>query len=379
MNFQHTESRRMLAEMLERFLQERYGFEERTRIAYSEQGFSREIFQELAGLGIVAALFDEDDGGLGGEGFDIAVVFEALGRALVVEPFLDALIAGRLIARLGNETQREQLTAILAGDCVAILAHYEPEGRYDLHHVGTTATPRDGGYVLTGDKAVVGFGDRCDVLLVSARCAGEVDDAAGIALFVLRPDCPGLHVNGYPRVDGGRAAEIRLDGVQVGAGDLLGSAGKAHDAIEAAIAAGTLALSAQALGAMEVAKTSTLEYFRTRKQFGVPIGKFQALQHRMADLLLEIEQTRSAVINAASALQGDRLTRERAVSAAKYTVGRVGTLVAEETVQMHGGIGMTWELPLGHYGKCLTMIDHQLGDEDHHLQRYIELAREHAA
>ena len=373
MNFEQTESRRMLAEMLGRFMGERYGFEARNRIAYSETGYSEEIWKELAELGVIAALFEAKDGGLGGEGFDLAVIFEALGRSLSVEPFLGVLLAGKLIASRGNGDQKQHLVEMLAGECLSTLAHYEPEGRYELNHVATTAQAAEGGFVISGHKSVVSFGDRCKLAVVSARTAGEDDALDGVSLFLVPANSNGLRIRGYANVDGGRAAELHFDHVKVSTAQLLGGLGDAHADIEQTIASGVLALSAQALGAMEMAKDSTVEYFKTRQQFGVAIGKFQALQHRMAEMLLEIEQSRSAVINAANALAADRQTRERAVSAAKYTVGRVGTLVAEETVQMHGGIGVTWELPLGHYAKCLTMIDHQLGDEDYHLQRFIDL------
>jgi alkylation response protein AidB-like acyl-CoA dehydrogenase len=181
---------------------------------------------------------------------------------------------------------------------------------------------------------------------------------------------------GTPTMDGGRVAEVTFSGVRVGADALLGAEGQGYPTLERAVGRGILALCAEALGAMEAAKEATLDYLRTRKQFGVPIGSFQALQHRMADLLLEIGQARSAVINAASALDADRITRERALSSAKFSIGRIGTLVAEECIQLHGGIGMTWELPMAHFAKRLVMIDHQLGDEDHHLERYIALGRE---
>jgi alkylation response protein AidB-like acyl-CoA dehydrogenase len=184
-------------------------------------------------------------------------------------------------------------------------------------------------------------------------------------------------VRGYPNIDGGRAAEIIFAGVTLGPDALLGVEGAGSATIEHSVGKGMLALCAEALGAMDVAKDATLEYLRTRKQFGVPIGSFQALQHRMANLLVEIEQARSAVINAAAAIDADRVTRERALSAAKVTIGRIGTLVAEECIQLHGGIGMTWELPLAHYAKRLVMIDHQLGDEDHHLARYVAFGRAH--
>jgi alkylation response protein AidB-like acyl-CoA dehydrogenase len=282
-----------------------------------------------------------------------------------------------LIAGRGNDEQKRYLAQMMAGTCIPAFAHYEPAGRYELQHVETTARAAGGGFILDGHKAVVCFGDRCDLVVVSARTDGESDAVNGVSLFVLPADTSGLRIRGYGNVDGGRSAELHFDSVTLDSEHLLGAIGDAHPHIEEAVAAGVLALSAQSLGAMEMAKDATVEYFKVRQQFGVPIGKFQALQHRMADILLEIEQSRSAVINAANALAAGRQARERAVSAAKYTVGRVGSLIAEETVQMHGGIGVTWELPLSHYAKCLTMIDHQLGDEDHHLQRFIDLGQSH--
>ena len=240
--------------------------------------------------------------------------------------------------------------------------------------MATTAKPEGDGWVLNGSKAVVLFGDEAQLLLVSARTAGAVDDQAGISLFLVPGDAAGITRRGYGRIDGGHAAEVSLANVKVGADALLGKVGEGHALLERIIGFGLLALAAESLGAMDVAKNHTLEYLRTRKQFGVPIGSFQALQHRMADLLLEVEQSRSAVINAAAAIDSaDRTERERALSAAKFTIGRIGALVSEESIQMHGGIGMTWELPLSHYAKRLVMVDHELGDEDHHLARYIAL------
>jgi alkylation response protein AidB-like acyl-CoA dehydrogenase len=203
-----------------------------------------------------------------------------------------------------------------------------------------------------------------------------VDSAQGISLFLVPGDAAGLQRRSYGRMDGGSACELVLDRVRVGADALLGAEGQGLQVLEHAVGYGLLALCAESLGAMDVAKQSTLEYLQTRKQFGKVIGSFQALQHRMADVLLEVEQARSAVINAAAAIDADRITRERTLSAVKYTIGRIGTMVAEESIQLHGGIGMTWELPLSHYAKRLVMIDHQLGDEDHHLARYMALAAE---
>jgi alkylation response protein AidB-like acyl-CoA dehydrogenase len=376
MNFQHTEDRRMLADTLNRFVSEQYGFETRDRIARSAQGYSSELWSRFAELGVIGALFDEADGGFGGGGFDIAVVFESLGSGLVVEPFLDTLIVGRAIARSGDEAQKAVLGDLIDGSRIVALAHGEPDSHYELSRVTTRAQRSGDAWQLNGAKAVVQHGEHASLFLVSARTSGDDDDEAGVTLFLVPRDAAGVSVRGYPRIDGGRAAEVTFDNVTLDDDALLGTAGAGFATLEYAVGCGVLALCSEAVGAMDVAKDYTLEYLRTRKQFGVPIGSFQALQHRMADLLLEIEQARSAVINAAAALGAERRQRERAVSAAKYSIGRIGTRVAEECIQLHGGIGMTWELPLAHYAKRLVMIDHQLGDEDHHLERFVALGRE---
>ena len=375
MNFEHTEDRRMLADTLNRFVSEQYGFETRTAIAYGEQGMSAELWAQFAELGAIGALFPEEVGGFGGAGFDVAVVFEALGRGIVVEPLLGALVVGRALAAAGNAAQKERLAGLIDGSTIAALAHEEPGSHYELSRVSTQAVRSGDGWTLSGTKATVVQGERANLLLVSARTSGAVDAQDGISLFLVPADAAGVSVRGVTRIDGGRVADVTLDKVHVGADALLGTQDQGYATLELATAWGILAVSAEALGVMDVIKQSTLEYLQTRKQFGVAIGSNQALQHRMADVLLEIEQTRSAVINAAAAVDGDRLTRERAVSAAKVTVGAIGTLVAEESIQMHGGIGVTWELPLAHYAKRLVMIDHQFGDEDHHVERFAQLPR----
>ena len=374
MNFEHSEDRRMLADSLNRFVAEQYGIETRNRAAYGEQGFSPERWQQFAELGAIGALLREDVGGFGGTGFDIAVVFECLGRGLVPDPFLGALMVGRAIAAAGSEAQKARIGALIDGSTVAALAHDEPTNHYELERVTTRAERHADGWVISGHKAVVVHGQHANLLLVSARTSGAVDSAEGVSLFLVPGKAAGLTHRAYGRIDGGSAAEFVFDQVHVGADALLGTEGQGLPVLEQAVAWGVLALCAESLGAMDVAKQHTLEYLQTRKQFGKPIGSFQALQHRMADLLLEVEQARSAVINAAAAMDSDRSTREKALSAAKYTIGRIGTLVAEDSIQLHGGIGMTWELPLSHYAKRLVMIDHQLGDEDHHLARYMALS-----
>lgn len=377
MNFNQSDDRRMLADSLDRYLAEQYSIETRHAISKSATGYSAEQWAKFAELGLIGALFTEEQGGFGGTGFDIVTVFESLGRGLVVEPVLaTAVLAGSALAHAGNDAQKALIEEIIGGGLIATLAHEEADAHYALNRVSTRAT-RDGDhYVIDGAKAVVPFADQAQQIVVSARTSGNVDDEAGLSLFVVPAGTAGLSIRAYGNVDGTRAGEVTFSQVRVPASALLGAEGQGHATLEHAVGRGLLALAAESLGAMEVCKKATIEYLQTRKQFGKAIGSFQALQHRMATVLLEIEQARSAVINASSALDGDdRIARERALSAAKYSVGKIGTLVAEESIQLHGGIGVTWELPMPHYAKRLVMIDHVLGDEDHHLQRFIALGQ----
>ncbi|MEM7520951.1 MAG: acyl-CoA dehydrogenase [Pseudomonadota bacterium] len=375
MNFDLTEERQMLQDTLRRFLRDNYDTATRNAIIDSDSGFSSDIWAQLAELGVIGALFSEDMGGFGGAGFDIAVVFEELGRAGVVEPFLDtALLAGGLIADLADDTQRPMVEQIIDGSLQLAFAHSEPTSRYDLNRVQTTARTAGNNVVLNGSKAVVVNAEAASHLVVSARESGDVDDETGISLFLVPTDFKGVTVQGYALLAGGRAAEVRLDDVELPEMARLGPAGGAFAAIEARVAAANVAQCAETLGAMETATHLTKDYLMTRKQFGRPIGTFQALAFRMADLLIEMEQARSAVINAAGHLEADRATREAQVSAAKNLMGRAGRLVAEESIQLHGGIAMTKEYELAHIAKRIVMADHRFGDTDHHLERYIALA-----
>jgi len=335
MEFEQPPERRMLVDTLARYLGDRYDLTERSRIAYSPDGWSREHWRALAELGVIGALFDESAGGLAGSGHDIAAVFGSLGRALVVEPFLGTLIAGRALADAG---ETDLLEKIIAGEWIVLPAFEGPDG-----------------------------------IIAQAGAADAVVACDGASLFLVEADAPGVSQTDFALIDGGRGGQLSGDPAY---GRLLGEPGSAAPIVEAAIAAGLVGVCAEAVAIMDAMRDQTLEYLRTRTQFGQPIGQFQALKHRMADFALEVEQARSAAINAAAALDADRIDRERAASAAKFTIGRVGTLIAEEAIQMHGGIGMTWELPMTHYAKRLIMIGHLLGDEDHHLDRYIALGRE---
>ena len=373
MDFNHTEERRMLAESLSRYLSDNYAFETRMEIAKSDAGYSPQKWQELAEMGVIGALFSEEKGGFGGAGFDIAVVFEELGRAGVVEPFLATLLAGSVLAQL--ESHDQLIEGMIAGEELVALAHGEANAHYDLEHVATTAKETGDGFVLNGAKAVVLNGGEANKLIVSARMSGETFSQDGIALFLVDADQVGLNIRPYPTMDGSRAAEISLSNVKLKTGALLSSAPHTFAILETAYARATLGVSAEALGAMETATRMTGEYLTTRTQFGQPIGMFQALQHRMSEMMIELQQMRSSLINAAGSLDGDISTRNKAISAVKNLTGRVGKLIAEESIQMHGGIGMTWEYALPHFAKRIIMIDHLFGDSDHHLERFAALSQ----
>ena len=376
MNFDHTEDRRMLSDMLRRFGTEQYAFEVRERHAQTAEGFSPEYWKRYADLGAVGALFTEQDGGYGGAGFDISVVFEALGHGLVLAPFLGTLMAGSVLAASDAPAHKALLGELVEGNTVLAFAHAEAQAEYEASYVQTEARAEGDTWVLSGSKAVVAQGEHASHFVVSARTSGDTEDEAGLTLFLIPRDTPGLRTQGYGLIDGGRAADITLDAVRIDDGARLSAVDGGFAAIERALGKGILAVCSEAIGIMDFIRDATLDYLQTRKQFGVAIGSFQALQHRMADIATDIEQARSAVINAAALIDSpDRVAREKALSAAKYTIGRAGIQVAEETIQLHGGIGMTWELPLSHYAKRLVMIDHQLGDEDHHLERYVQLSR----
>ena len=375
MNFDLTDERQMLQDGLRRYLADAYNAGARKSIDEAEVGFSEDIWNSLADMGVIGALFSEDDGGFSGEGFDIALVFEEMGRVGAQDPLIDtAVLGGGLISILGNGGQKDLVEAIITGSQHLAFAHGEPTSRFDLSNVSTTAKQSDEMYVLNGRKAVVVNAPSSSHLIISARTSGDTTDTSGISLFLVKSDADGVTLRSYPLVGGGHAAEVTLSDVAVQKDALLGVEGEAFDAISAVNAKATLAICAEALGLMESIKTLTNEYLKTRKQFGVPIGKFQALQHRLADVLIEIEQARSAVINLAGHLDAEASVRDVHVSATKNLIGLTARLVAEEGIQMHGGIGMTMEYDLGHLAKRLTMIDHRFGDTDYHMERFIELA-----
>lgn len=365
MDFTLSEERQMLADTLNRFVREKYPLEVRHKAAKMEGGFDPAMWAEFAELGAVGALIPPEAGGFGGGGEDLMVVFEALGRGAVVEPFLATGVLGATpLIEAGREDLLEE---VIAGSLHLALAHTEPESRYEMTQVATKAA----GGKITGRKAVVKNGATADRLIVSARASGDVADEAGIGLYLVDPKGPGVEMRPFGTVEGGHAAEFVFDGAP---GEALTGEADGYPVLEKTLGRGVLALCAEALGAMEVCKETTVEYLKTRKQFGAPLGKFQALQHRMVQAVIAIEQARSITMMAAGYMEAPRVERERTLSAAKNLVGRVGRLVAEETIQMHGGIAMTWEYSAPHFAKRLVMIDHELGDEDFHLARFMALA-----
>jgi alkylation response protein AidB-like acyl-CoA dehydrogenase len=375
-NFDLTDERKMLQDSLRRFLQSHYSSTVISELGKTTQGYSDEIWTALADLGILGALFSEAHGGYGGSGFDIALVFEELGRVGALDPLLDtAILGGGLLVGLGDHQQTAKIDAIIAGTLHMALAHSEPGSRYELSRVQTTAKRQGDHYLINGQKAVVVNAEVSDNIIVSARTSGGDADTDGVSLFLLPQNMQGMELRYYALSSGGRAAEILLDNVCVPATLLLGREGCAYPELERVQATATLAICAEAVGLMDSISQLTINYLKVRTQFGQPLGKFQVLQHRMADMLIEIEQAKSALINLAGHLDAsDVAMREKHVSASKNLIGTVAKLVAEESIQMHGGIGITMEYELAHLVRRLVMMDHRFGDCNYHLERFIDLA-----
>ncbi|MDP6353203.1 MAG: acyl-CoA dehydrogenase family protein [Alphaproteobacteria bacterium] len=374
MDFSLSEEQQLLKDSVERFVRNDYGFDTRRALAEGDLGHGPDNWATFAELGWLAVPFAESSGGLGGGSVECMILMEAFGRGLVVEPYLHSVIvAGGLIEAAAEDSRRRDLlSGLIAGERILAFAHVEPQARFTLHDVATTAVADGDGWRLAGHKAVVFHGAAADRFVVSARTAGDSRDRSGISLFLVDRDTPGLAIRAYRTVDGLRAAEVTLDEVTLGSDALIGAPGVAIDAIEPVIDRATAAVSAEAVGIMDALYAQTLDYLKTRQQFGVPIGKFQALQHRAVDMFMACEETRSMVYMATLKLDAPAVERARAVSAAKVQVGQAGRLVGQEAVQLHGGMGVTDELIVGHYFKRLTMIDTLFGNADHHLRRFAE-------
>ena len=373
MNFELSEEQTLLAETIKRFVATHYNFDARAKIIASPAGHSEDVWAAIAEMGLLGLPFDEAHGGFGGTTVDVMLVMEAIGDGLLVEPYLATVgLGGRFVARAGTRAQQDRiLPALVQGKHAMAFAHTEPGARYDLRQVGLRARRSGEGWVLDGDKRMVLHGGSADTLVVSARTAGGATDADGITLFLVPRSAAGVVVKDARTIDNLRTADIRFSGVGVGADALLGREGQAFPVIEEVVDYATTLLCAEAVGAIRYANEATLEYLKTRRQFGVPIGSFQALQHRMVEMMISYEQARSMACLACVKIDtADAAERRRVVSAAKIKIADACRHVSQEAVQLHGGMGMTEELKISHTFRRLTMLAQAFGDAEHHLERF---------
>ncbi|HKT73159.1 MAG TPA: acyl-CoA dehydrogenase family protein [Steroidobacteraceae bacterium] len=377
MDFSFSEEQELLRNSLRSFLNDRYTFEQRRAASRSASGWRPELWSALAeDIDILGLSLPERTGGLGGDPVTTMVVMEELGRALVIEPYLESnIICGGLLSRAGGEHADTVLRAMGRGKQIVAFAWAEPGARYELSTVATRATREGGGWRLNGAKAVVTAAPWASKLLVTARTGGAVTDRGGLSLFLIDKDTAGVGTSDYPTVDGRRASDVVFENVHVSAQALIGSEGAAIDTLELATDEAIAASSAEALGVLSRLHSDTVEYARQRRQFGQPISSFQVLQHRMVDMYMEVEMARSATYLVTLNLQAARRERQLAASAAKVTVSKACRFVGQNAVQLHGGMGMTDELAVGHYFKRATVIEAEFGTVDFHLARHAALSR----
>ncbi len=375
MDFNFTEEQGMLRDSLAKMIRDQYDFDTRRKVVASAEGWRKDMWMQFAELGLMMAPFSEEDGGLGGGPIDAMVVMEEFGKGLVVEPYVPSVVCGGGFLKRGTDAQKEEyLSGVMSGENIFAFAYAEPRGRYNLADLETTAKKDGSGFVINGHKAVVIGAPWATHLIVTARTSGGRRDANGVTVFVVEKSAPGITTRDYPTVDGRRASEVYFENVSVGAEAVIGDVDNGLPLIELVSDEAIAALCAEACGAMKVAQNMTVEYSRQRKQFGTPIGKFQVLQHRMVDMFMEAEQSVSMTYMATLKLDEDAVTRKKAASAAKVRIGQGGRFVGQQAIQIHGGMGMTDELAVGHYFKRLTMIDSEFGNVDHHLKRYTDLS-----
>jgi pimeloyl-CoA dehydrogenase small subunit len=375
MDFDLTDEQRLLSDSVDRLLADTYTFEKRKGYLAEPEGWSRALWSQYGELGLLGLPFAEEHGGFGGGGIETMLVMQAFGRVLALEPYLASVVLSGTALRLaGNKAQQTALLPQIAeGKLVVAFAHGERQARYDLSDVLTNAKPKGGGWVLDGAKSVIVHGDIADRLIVSARTKGDRNDPAGIALFLVDANANGVARRAYRLRDGMGAAEIALSGVEIGRDALLCEAGAAFPVIERVVEAGIAATAAEAVGAMETMQAMTLEYLKTRQQFGRPIGDNQALQHRATEMFVALEQGRSLAILAAMTVEEpDAAERARNIAMVKVGVGQAARFVSQNAVQLHGGIGMTEEYAIGHYFRRVMVIEHSFGDTAHHLLRLAE-------
>jgi len=372
MDVSYSEEQQMLQDSVSKFISQDYDWDSRQAIAKSDAGFSTENWQLFAELGWLTVPFKEEDGGFGGSAIDLIVMMEEFGKGLLVEPFLaNTVLAGSLLTEAANEEQKSTLLApMMEGNLQLAFAYAEPQSRYEVANVQCIAEVTGDEFVINGKKSVVLNGEAADKLLVSVRTSHATTDREGISLIWVDANAEGVSRNSYANVDGQRAADVWFDNVTVPKANLLGEMGAAIEVIEMTIDKAALAVCAEAVGAMQISLTRTVEYSKIRKQFGTTLSTFQALQHRMANMFVELEQSKSILLMAA--MEMDRLDNRaaKALSAAKSRIGKAARLIGQESIQIHGGIGVTDELDVGHYFKRLTAIQFSFGSTDYHTMRF---------
>ena len=378
MDFEFSDEQQQLHDTVDRYLNEQYDFDKFRAVNASAEGWDKATWKGMAELGVLAINVPAEQGGLGFGPLENLALMGACGRNLLLEPFLSSAIIATAILRRhsGVAAVAEMLQKMASGETIAVLAHYESDSRFETQWVTTEARKSGDSYELDGHKAVVMHASAADTLLVSARTSGSAGDVEGVSLFLVPRTAKGVTLESYPTIDGQRAADVYLHGVQVPAAARLGDEGSALPHIDAAIDIGIAALCAEAVGVMQAMVDATVNYVQNRQQFGVAIGRFQALQHRIADMLIHLEQARSMSYLAAMRCDDENvLERRRAMSASKAVVGQSCRFVAQQAVQLHGGMGMTDELIVSHWFKRLTAAEMMFGDSDTHLQRYAALTR----
>tara|TARA_Y100001970_G_scaffold84128_1_gene106214 strand:+ start:8573 stop:9697 length:1125 start_codon:yes stop_codon:yes gene_type:complete len=374
MDFNFNEEQTLIQNQVEQFIQKDYEWEERQKLLDTELGYSLDNWKTFADLGWLGLSISEENGGFGGGPIDTMIIMEQFGKGLVLEPFLESIImSGKILDLYAEDDQKKLLEELIEGKLQLALAFTEPQSRFNLSDVTTTAKKEGENYLLNGYKSVVMNGPSANQIILSARTAGDQFDQEGITLFLIEREIDGLSKRDYKTVDGRRASEVTLENVRVSSKDIIGQEGKGFSILDESIENSILAISAEAVGAMEVLYKTTVEYTKTREQFGTPIGKFQVLQHRMVDMFMEYEQCKSLLFMATMKKNEKANDSKKAISGLKYQVGKAARFIGQESIQLHGGMGVTDELNVGHYFKRLTTISTIFGNTDFHLKRYTNL------
>ena len=376
MDLSISEEQSAIRDVISRFIENEYDFEKRMSIAEGDSAFDSDVYNFFVEQGFTAIPFSEEDGGLNGGPVETMLIMKEIGRGLVLEPYLEnVILAGGVLKRLATDDQKSKwLSNIINGELQSTLAFTEPQSRFNLNDVATVAKENGDKVIINGKKSFVLNGKEADIIIVPARTSGSQTETEGISLFVVESDLPGISKNNYKSVDGHSASEITFKNVEVNKDNLLGEIGKGYQALESTIDDATLAVCAEATGIMKSLHDKTVEYSKNRVQFGVPIGGFQALQHRMVDTLMACEETESILLWALTTNQDDSSSLKKAISGLKYQIGTAGKHVGQEAVQLHGGMGISWELDIAHFFKRLSSIEILFGNADFHMKRFLMLS-----